>query len=120
MASQNGIVITEDWYCGGPSQSVLLYDVGDFAETWSEFSQFPNHWMARGNAQVAPDFYDQVLMNHTKTPPMKYWQDVLPGQLVSYKLHGAPDSARLVKFHGVPKPHDVNWLQPAERQAVAV
>ena len=120
IAAQEGIVITEDWYHGGPSQSVLLYDVGDFAETWSEFKQFPDHWMARGNAHVAPDFYDQVLMNHTKTPAMKYWQDVLPGQLVSYKIHGVPDGARLVKFHGRPKPHEVNWLQPEERQAVAV
>ena len=112
IAAQEGIVITSDWYYGGPSQSVLLYDVGDFAETWSEFSQFPDFWMMRGNKHEAPDFYDQVLMNHTKTPPMRYWQDVLPGHVVSYKIHGCPEDARLVKFHDEPKPHDVNWLQP--------
>lgn len=40
------------------------------------------------------------------------WQDILPGQVVSSKVHcadGIPDNARLVCFHGVPRPHDVDW-----------
>ena len=41
------------------------------------------------------------------------WQDVLPGQIVSYKNHvrgkGVPRNARLVCFHGRPRPRDVNW-----------
>jgi hypothetical protein len=39
-----------------------------------------------------------------------YWQDVLPAQLVSYKVHcaaGPPAGARLVCFHGKPDPHEV-------------
>jgi hypothetical protein len=52
-----------------------------------------------------------------------YWQDVLPGQIVSYKIHarvGPPEGARLVCGHGRPKFTDANagwahtrWLQLA-------
>ena len=43
-------------------------------------------------------------------------QDVFPGQIVSYKLHCVPlppDGARLVSFHGQPKPHDCGraWVK---------
>jgi hypothetical protein len=37
----------------------------------------------------------------------QFWQDVAPGQVVSYKVHcgtGLPDKAAVVCFHGVPKP----------------
>lgn len=112
MAAQSGIVITKDWYYGGPSQSVLLYDVGDFQETWLRFLDDPEGWMRRGDERVPPDFGDQILMNRTPVPTMRYWQDVLPGQVVSFKVHGNPPGARLVKFHGRPKPHEVNWLEP--------
>lgn len=50
------------------------------------------------------------------------WQHILPGQIVSYKPHGqdkrthldaVPDDARVVCFHGKPKPHEVDkgWLR---------
>ncbi len=41
-----------------------------------------------------------------------HWQKVLPGQVVSSKVHcrsGVPPDARLVCFHGQPRPHQVNW-----------
>lgn len=40
-----------------------------------------------------------------------YWQDVLPGAVVSYKKHvagsGVPRGARVVCFHGKPRPWEV-------------
>lgn len=39
-----------------------------------------------------------------------YWQNIAPGQLVSYKVHcanGLPAGARIVCFHGKPDPHEV-------------
>lgn len=114
MAAQDGIVITRDWYHGGPSQSVLLYTVGDFRKTWDAFVERPAYWMEKGDKRIPPDFGDQVLMNHTDIPKMRYWQNVLPGHLVSFKVHGKQPGARLVKFHGRPKPHEVNWLEQVE------
>ena len=40
------------------------------------------------------------------------WQDLIPGQIVSHKLHckdGVPQGARVVCFHGNPRPRSVNW-----------
>ena len=42
--------------------------------------------------------------------PVSRWQDDYPGQIVSYKVHcqdGIPDDARIICFHGVPKPTDL-------------
>jgi len=36
-------------------------------------------------------------------------QDIVPGQLVSFKAQcsdGVPDDARVVFFHGLPRPHE--------------
>ncbi len=45
-------------------------------------------------------------------PKTKRWQDMFPGQLVSYKKHvrggPLPEGARLVSFHGRPDPEDVD------------
>ena len=44
-------------------------------------------------------------------PDADFFQDRQPGQVVSYKLHcarqGVPDYARVVCFHGVPRPHEI-------------
>lgn len=117
FATQRGVVVTKDFYFGTPSQSVLLYGVGDFAETFEAFRENAEALMEIGDRHEPPDFYDQVLMNRCPVPPMRYWQDVLPGKLASFKLHGNPPEAAMVKFHGRPKPHDVNWLEDVEYSA---
>jgi hypothetical protein len=42
------------------------------------------------------------------------WQDIVPGQVVSYKNHvrdkGVPAEARVVCFHGRPRPRDIRWM----------
>lgn len=41
------------------------------------------------------------------------WQAALPGQVVSYKVHvrdrGLSENARVVCFHGRPRPRDIGW-----------
>jgi len=45
------------------------------------------------------------------------WQDLYPGKIVSYKVHcsqGIPEGARVICFHGSPRPHEVThltWMQ---------
>jgi hypothetical protein len=51
---------------------------------------------------------------------MDFWQDMYPGQVLSYKVdckYGLPYGARVVRFHGRPRPHEVrdewvtnNWV----------
>lgn len=42
------------------------------------------------------------------------WQDIVPGQIISYKNHvrgrSLPENARVVCFHGRPRPRDVHWM----------
>jgi hypothetical protein len=37
------------------------------------------------------------------------FQDVLPGQILSHKLHKDRSEARLVCYHGKPRPHTTGW-----------
>jgi len=47
-------------------------------------------------------------------PDADFFQDRLPGQVVSYKVHcrkaGIPSYARIVCFHGSPRPHEVGYI----------
>ncbi len=48
---------------------------------------------------------------------MEYWQKLFPNQVASYKVdckNGLPEDARVVRFHGKPRPHEVNqriWMK---------
>lgn len=71
-------------------------------------SQVWNYWIANPNFQMR--LYcrgDQFLFERFWLNEAKRWQDVVPGQVVSYKVHcskGVPPEARIVCFHGVPRP----------------
>jgi hypothetical protein len=62
------------------------------------------------NPEFAMTFHrggDQFLFERFWLKTAKRWQDVLPGQVVSYKVHcqhGVPPDARVVCFHGQPRP----------------
>jgi len=41
-----------------------------------------------------------------------YWQDILPGKVLSYKVDGGfENGASIVRFHGSPRPHEVDHLE---------
>lgn len=47
------------------------------------------------------------MMTDAMETPRTYWQDLAPGAVVSYKkhcLHGVPDGARVICYHGQPRP----------------
>lgn len=41
------------------------------------------------------------------------WQDLFPNEVVSYKVHckgkGVPENAKVICFHGKPRPHEIGW-----------
>jgi hypothetical protein len=60
-------------------------------------------------------YFDMRLRRHGHH--IDFWQDLYPGQVLSYKVHCqktncAPDNVRVVRFHGHPRPHEVkdNWV----------
>ena len=84
----------------------------DRAEVWEQFSKNPRAAMmefSRGG--------DQRVLEHHYLARAQRWQDVLPGQVVSYKAHccqnvlgkgpvyrSTPEGTRIIAFHGTPRP----------------
>ena len=80
---------------------------------WHEWSRDPAWHMERFKVGGDQDFVEEVLNDWRR------WQDVLPGAFVSYKvdmkakgLTEPPAGARVVVFHGQPRPWQVeaNWI----------
>jgi hypothetical protein len=44
---------------------------------------------------------------------IRYWQDLYPNTVLSYKVDGYQPGASIVRFHGKPRPHQVNeqWIK---------
>ncbi len=117
-----------DMVVTGPLDDFLSYD-GDFATA----SRFNRPGQINSTVMSIPAGYGRPIwttfLRHRRMvmrgfrgdsrfieamngPKTKRWQDMLPGQLVSYKKHvrgrGLPEGARLVSFHGKPDPEDVD------------
>lgn len=80
-------------------------------------SHIYDKWVQGGKPQFDPRG-DQFWIESVQ-PECDYWQDMFPGQIVSFKadclpLGGIPPAARLICFHGRPRPHEVNFLIPTE------
>lgn len=80
---------------------LMTFRTEKMSVVWNEFIQSGCPVMRRG---------DQAFIQQAK-PDAEFFQDQWPGQVVSYKLncikHGVPDYARVVCFHGSPRPHEV-------------
>lgn len=96
---------------------VMYLPHADRACIWNEWIKNPEAHMARcGNRG------DGMMITELYGDRAQCWQDVLPGQVVSYKCHVRPSqharetgdgtvpaNARVVCFHGEPRPRDVGW-----------
>lgn len=80
---------------------------GDMTHVYDRFAADPARHMRRCTTRAL--WGDQGFLAETETPDAK-WQDLLPGQVVSWKQdckQGVPKDARVVYFHGTPRPWDV-------------
>ena len=87
----------------------------DKAAIWAAFLSDPKGHMKRHDR--FPLIGDQGFLNGRIKAAR--WQDVLPGQVASYKVHchnGPPPTAKVVCFHGQPRPWGVrhNWIPRLE------
>lgn len=46
-------------------------------------------------------------------PKVEFWQDLYPRSIASYKVDGETEDFRLVRFHGLPRPHQLtsDWIR---------
>lgn len=96
---------------GGELGSGLMqWTAGRLAHLYDGFAANAADIMAK-----CGDFGDQLFVDEA-AGARAYWQDVLPGRVVSYKVHcraAVPVGASVVCFHGKPKPWQVPELRAA-------
>jgi hypothetical protein len=87
--------------------SGLMAWSGDMSHVYRRFAADPARHVARCTTQAV--WGDQGFIAEDEPDPT-LWQDILPGQIVSWKVEckqGIPETARVVYFHGKPRPWDV-------------
>lgn len=90
----------DDFYRPGRFASGLMaFDPEKCGDIWLNYER-------AGFPQFDPNG-DQGFIE-SMMPETDRWQTVLPGQVVSFKAHcikGIPEKARVICFHGLPRPH---------------
>jgi hypothetical protein len=105
VAYQGTFAAIRDFYNLRSLQSCLMaWEAGTCDHIWQA-------WEQSGRPQFDPKG-DQAFIEAMRGKA-DYWQDMLPGQIVSFKdcqkLGGVLPTARIVCFHGRPRPHEVNF-----------
>ncbi|WP_454287087.1 hypothetical protein [Rhizobium arsenicireducens] len=118
IASVEGLTIMRDVYRpDGLQSSIMVLPQHVRHQVWRQWIERPAHWMhvyRRGG--------DQAFLERFWLDRANRFQDVLPGQIVSYKANirkatnsrengdgTIPEGARVVIFHGKPRPWDIGW-----------
>jgi len=114
LSAVGSTVGLDDVNTGNTFQSSVMYLTEDDRRfLWAEWQRFPAAHMARCGGHGDQKFIGETLGE------WRSWQKVLPGALVSYKndirrnnLEEPPAAARVVFFHGRPRPWQVNatWI----------
>lgn len=98
LIDQKGIAA--DWLQGGYNSSVMVWDHGEHSQIWSTFK---------------PTVMDELHGDQNWIERVSTWACLPPDWIVSYRLHAQewpPVGAKIVAFHGAPKPHEVKtgWV----------
>jgi len=110
IAAINRLAIMRDVYRPHGLQSSIMYvpDDRDRETIWSAWMVHPARRMREHRRGGDQEFLERFWL-----PQACRWQDALPGQVVSYKADvlgkGVPENARVVVFHGKPRPWQVGW-----------
>lgn len=84
---------------------------GDISFLFEEFARDPEGHMAQ--CKTRQWFGDQGFIDRY-VGKREYWQSLVPGSVVSFKKHcgnGTPSGARVICFHGKPRPWDVEGVE---------
>jgi len=111
--------VTRDFYFPervGPA--IMAWESGTCTKVWSEWDKAgrPEHPKADSKQLVGDLWWINQLDKGEFAKRADKFQDLYPNQFVSYKadcLDGPPNGARVVCFHGTPRPHEAQatWVQ---------
>lgn len=102
------LTVLDDFNVPGRLASGMMFiPEHERARIWEEWIKDPQEHMFRAGGHGDGGFLAKFWSKAQR------WQDVVPGQIVSYKNHvrdkGVPEQARIVCFHGRPRPRDIRW-----------
>ena len=94
---------------GGLQSAVMFLPESERGVIWQEWSRSPEQWRSRYRRGGDQAFLERFWLRRAKR-----LQDLAPGQIVSYKAdvrdgRGLPESARVICFHGKPRPWEVGF-----------
>jgi hypothetical protein len=117
IAGIGRLALLSDFYRLSQAQSGIMFlPEIDRRATWRVWMMNPAQHMQRCGASGDGMFFREVLGARAAR-----WQDALPGQIISYKVHvraaqilgqefgngSVPEGARVICFHGKPRPWEV-------------
>ncbi len=111
IATTTELTVMSDAYRPERVQSSIMFLPQEKrAQIWQAFTADPVFHMKHGNTR--DNWGDQGFLNTFWGRTARRWDRALPGQVVSYKVHcrkGVPEGARVVVFHGKPRPWAIGW-----------
>ena len=108
MSVDTGFVVLRDFYTGiaksitnqtHVGSGLMSWDAGSLTHLWTNFIKDPN----KAIKETLPHGDQRWIMNNQ--PTRTYWQDLFPGQILSFKVHcrqGLPNDGRIICYHGKP------------------
>lgn len=119
---KSNICCLEDFYfSGNPANGIMNFAPGALEPFWRVLRDTPKKWINEGGRMKPPHFGNMIFWKYRQLLQVElpvFWQETLPGQVVSYKVHcrnqeALPEGARLVCSHGTPKPPDIedSWYK---------
>ncbi len=121
LRRREAFVMLADFYRRPPIQAkrglgsgLMLWTAGEQDRLYTEFAADAGGIMARWRAGGDQRFLETMLgttaVGGLDFKGLSFWEDILPGQAVSYKCNCrpfVPAGARVICYHGQPKPWDV-------------
>jgi hypothetical protein len=116
LVEHKGII--QDWHYDAYNSSVMCWDVGEHETIWTEYASGratlrngrmtyrAHHWARSATWSGDQDYMGAVALATSDHA----WKRFPPEWCVSYRAHavsGPPAGAKVVCFHGEPKPHVV-------------
>ena len=107
-AEQNEFVALRDFnpHLRNVASGVMAWN-GDMSYLYEQFCRDPEGYVKQ---YISRRWWGDQGFIEANAGRWDYWQDILPGMVVSYKKHcqnGVPKDAKIVCFHGRPKPWDL-------------
>lgn len=102
LSDPEGFTALTDFYHPHQIGSGLMSWNGDYSKIYDKWIELKKPELMGGDQQ-----WIYMIM-----PQTKRFQEKYPNKIVSYKVHcqnGVPEKARVVCFHGKPRPHEVNF-----------